>query len=78
MKKIIQIVPAPIGWVSRFAMEDGTIEKYPVAVWAVFEENGTQGITGYSAARSPDDLIYPDDESPNFDGYEIDVVSATL
>lgn len=73
MKKILQIIPAPVGWMARFRLDDGEIAKAPVAFWALIEEyDGTRYVSGYSAGGKPADLIYSDDDINNFDGYELE------
>ncbi len=63
LPKITAITQAS-GWVGVFAEEDGSTTKYPVAVWAIVEEDGETRVCGMS--QSNDSYLDFDDRSSNF------------
>jgi hypothetical protein len=65
MKKILQITPAN-DWFASYK-EDGEDKYYPLACWALCEEDGTTGVEGVSAGQ--DGLTDICNESRNFVGY---------
>jgi hypothetical protein len=48
MKKIVEIVPAPPGWYSRWRLTRDQTMSYPVTVWALVEdmETNTRQVVG--------------------------------
>lgn len=71
--KIIQITPAPLGWVSCYsdyvnsAAEDPVTQLERVAVWAVVEDDdGLQRVAGMSETG---DWLEEDDTCGNFKGW---------
>lgn len=39
MKRVMEIVPAPPGWYSRWRLTPENTRTYPVTVWAVVEDD---------------------------------------
>lgn len=52
MKKIVEIVPASPGWYSRWRFDPERTVTYPVAVWALVEDEGDsgRGVVGVDSA----------------------------
>lgn len=64
LPRIIAITQAT-GWVSVFKEDDGSLTRYPVAVWAIVDDEfGDARVVGLS--QSMERFIYEDDSSSNF------------
>ena len=67
-QKILSIIAAQPGWVTRFKQPDGTIDESPVAVWAIVSDADGQRIAGFSETDGCG-FLAPDDTASNFAGW---------
>ena len=66
--KILSISAAP-GWFALFKQDDGSIERWPLACWALVEDRREQtDVVGLVTDRDTN-TVDRADGSDNFDGY---------
>ena len=55
MKTIVDIVPAPPGWFARWRFAEDITRSYPVAAWAMGEDDdtGRHQVVGVDAGDQP-------------------------
>lgn len=68
MFKILSIVSPQGDWTANFKNEDGAIEKSPVIVWAVVEDDDGHRLTSFSQSGD-ETFLLPDDTAKNFAGW---------
>jgi hypothetical protein len=68
--KILSISAAP-GWFGLFEQHDGSLDRIPLACWALVPEKGAEGRTEVVGmqAEQESSLIDRSDDAENFKGY---------